>query len=45
MHLIKVDGHDECLNERYEWKRVDPPNKKFEMEVCTVTRWKDGEIG
>ena len=23
---------------------IQPPNKRFEIEVCTVTRWKNGEI-
>jgi hypothetical protein len=23
---------------------IQPPNKKFDIEVCTVTHWKDGEI-
>ena len=37
-------NHLQAKNIEYWLGHRFPPNQKFDIEVCTVTHWKDGEI-
>ena len=28
----------------FDGKTIEPTNKKFDIDFCTVAKWKDGEI-
>jgi hypothetical protein len=42
--LSRLTGTTNVSMKRMNGNVIEPPNKKFDIEVCTVTHWKNGEI-